>query len=74
MHGDGNLIETVAIEGKADDAVALSGVLANLPSRALPDSAGGADMLDGLETINTYVSKWAASRPAADLYAIAGAS
>ncbi len=62
------------LPSKADDAVALSGVLANLPSRALPDSAGGADMLDGLETINTYVSKWAASRPAADLYAIAGAS
>ena len=68
-----NLVDMM-LPSEADDAVALSAALANLPNRALPDTAGGADMLDGLDTINRFVSKWAASRPAADLYAIAGAS
>lgn len=68
-----NLVDMM-LPNDADDAVALSAALARLPDRARPDSAGGADMLDGLETINAFVSKWAASRPAADLFAIAGAS
>jgi len=68
-----NLVDMM-LPSEADDAVALSATLANLPNRALPDSAGGADMLNGLETINTFVSRWAASRPAADLYTIVGAS
>ncbi len=68
-----NLVDMM-LPSEADDAVALSAALASLPGRALPESAGGGDMLNGLETINTFVSRWAAGRPAADLYAIAGAS
>ena len=68
-----NLVDMM-LPSEADDAAALSKALANLPDRELPDDAGGGEMLDGLETINAFVSKWAASRPAADLYAIAGAS
>ena len=68
-----NLVDMM-LPNDADDAVALSAALARLPNRARPDSAGGADMLNGLETINAFASKWAASRPAADLFAIAGAS
>lgn len=68
-----NLVDML-LPNDADDAVALSAALARLPDRALPDSAGGSEMLNGLETINAFVGKWAASRPAADLYAIAGAS
>ncbi len=68
-----NLVDMM-LPSEADDVAALSKVLANLPERELPDDAGGGEMLDGLETINAFVSKWAASRPAADIYAIAGAS
>lgn len=62
------------LPSEADDAVALAAALAKLPTRTRPNDAGGAAMLNGLETINSFVGKWAASRPAADLYAIAGAS
>lgn len=68
-----NLVDMM-LPSEADDAVALSAALASLPGRALPDSAGGMEMLNGLETINAFVSRWAASRPAADIYAVAGAS
>jgi predicted glycosyltransferase len=68
-----NLVDMM-LPSDADDAVALSAALSRLPSRTRPDDAGGAHMLNGLETINAFVSRWAESRPAADLYAIAGAS
>ncbi len=68
-----NLVDMM-LPNDADDAIALSTALARLPNRARPDSAGGAEMLNGLETISAFASDWAASRPAADLFAITGAS
>jgi predicted glycosyltransferase len=59
---------------EADDPVALARRLRALPQRALPEEAGGAKMLDGLESIRKSISGWAEKRPAADLYSIVGAS
>ncbi|NNJ75294.1 MAG: hypothetical protein HKP56_09055, partial [Anderseniella sp.] len=68
-----NLVDMM-LPDDADDAAVLSAALSRLPDRARPDGAGGTQMLNGLETINAFVGEWAASRPAADLYAISGTS
>ena len=59
---------------EADDPVRLAEALVALPSRPGPSSVGGADMLNGLESIRDFVSDWAENRPAADIYAISGAN
>ena len=58
---------------EANDPDALAERLASLPQRPLPNEMGAAGMLNGLESISKWVSNWAESRPAANLYAMAGA-
>jgi predicted glycosyltransferase len=57
---------------EANDPDALAERLASLPRRPLPNEMGAAGMLNGLESISKWVSNWAESRPAANLYAMAG--
>jgi hypothetical protein len=56
----------------ADDSRMLAEALAALSNRPLPAQAGGDAMLQGLDSINDFVSNWAENRPAADLYALSG--
>ena len=58
---------------QAGDPDLLAQRLAQLPDNPLPNDAGANAMLNGLESINQFMSNWAESRPSADLYSIAGA-
>jgi predicted glycosyltransferase len=58
---------------EACDPDALADRLARLPEMPLPYEAGAREMLNGLESISQFMNNWAANRPSANLYAIAGA-
>jgi len=62
----------VMLPDDADDAQLLAGALAGLSNRPLPAKSGGDAMLQGLDSINDFVSNWAGNRPTADLYARSG--
>ena len=55
------------------DPDALADRLARLPDMPLPYESGAREMLNGLESISRFMNNWAANRPSANLYAIAGA-
>ena len=58
---------------EALDPDALADRLARLPDMPLPYESGAREMLNGLESISRFMNNWAANRPSANLYAIAGA-